>query len=287
MVKNDFCHSGHYIPPSGKINYGAMPRASGHQKTADRNYFFNGMKRGSHEMVFWQYTISGMGMVEFNGKKIPVRPGEAFLLTIPEKHLYYLPENSSHWEFLFLSLEGCESLRMARELQKIYSPVSASFASNEAISLAWEILRRSMENDFSTPQDAAMLTYRFMLALSAGGENASDAEEKNIIQRIHHFCLKNLAGEISVEDMAQFAGFSRSHFCRIFREHTGKAPHEYLLELRVNMAMRMLQNSHDSVKEISDACGFAETGYFCKVFRRFTGTTPGAFRHHPGKNQSR
>ena len=281
MGKNDFCHGGHYVPPAEKIDWGMLPCGFGHQRTVSRNYFFNGMKRGNHEMVFWQYTISGYGMVEFEGKNFPVRQGEAFLLTVPEKHLYFLPEESDHWEFLFLTLQGCEAVRIARQLQQIFSPVSANFASAESVALAWELMQKGMEKVFSSPRDASILTYRFMMSLTAGNQNSIAAGE-NIMLKIHHFCLKHLSENISVDDLAEFAGFSRSHFCRIFREQSGKAPHEYLLELRIRMAMQMLQNGSSSVKEISSLCGFEEPGYFCKVFRRFAGTTPGVFRRKNG-----
>ena len=81
-----------------------------------------------------------------------------------------------------------------------------------------------------------------------------------------------------MEDMAAFAGYSRSHFCRVFRERTGRSPHEYLQELRMQTAMRKLLHENLSVKETAASCGFADCGYFCRVFRRFYGATPARFR---------
>ena len=86
-----------------------------------------------------------------------------------------------------------------------------------------------------------------------------------------------VADDITVEDLAAYTGYSRSHFYRVFLQLTGKSPHAYLLDLRIRTALRMLQNGNISVKEVSSACGFPDVSYFCKVFRRFCGTTPSSF----------
>jgi AraC-like DNA-binding protein len=218
-------------------------------------------------------------MVEFDGKKFPVRPGEAFLLPVPEKHLYYLPDKPGNWEFLYLRLEGCETMRIGRELRKLLPPVSSAYASKETVELARELIRRTGDNEFAHPSEVSRLVYDFMLSLLAGNRNDSLPSGKDTLLRVHQFCVKNLTAPLNIEVMAEAAGYSRSHFCRVFRELSGQSPHEYLLALRIRTAVRMLQNNSLNIKTIAAKCGFPETGYFCKVFRRFTGTTPAEFRH--------
>lgn len=277
MKKDDFCHDSRYIPLPSPVKLGCVPCWAGHQRTSDRRYFWNGMKRGSRELLLWQYTVSGCGMVELDGKKYPVNPGEAFLLTIPEKHLYYLSETPGEWEFLYLAVEGDEAMRIVRQLRQIRPPVSTAYASPETVKLAWELIGRAVENDFSTAVEASKLAYSFMMSLICGSTASGNSSGNDLLHKLHQFCISRISEDLSVEDMAVFSGYSRSHFCRIFRELSGKTPHGYLLELRMRMAARMLLNG-TSVKETAALCGFTETGYFCKVFRRFTGTAPAAFR---------
>ena len=278
MVKKDFCSRGDFIPPATDVPLNIMLRWYGHKNTTKSSYFFDGMRRGSQEFALWQYTLSGCGMVEFDGKSYPVNPGEAFLLTIPERHRYYLPETSTHWEFLYLGFSGSETMRIVKELRKKSPPVSTALASDDAVNTAKNIIRSCQDKELNDPTDASTLSYRFMMALVSGSRFQHTLPQNDPLLQIHQFCLEHLSEDISVEGMADFAGYSRSHFCRIFNALAGKSPHEYLLELRVRMAVRMLQNNDLSVKEIASACGFAETGYFCKVFRRFHNTTPANFR---------
>ncbi|MCI5779299.1 MAG: AraC family transcriptional regulator [Lentisphaeria bacterium] len=274
--REDFCHSGVILPPAAGIAPGIMPLWSGHQRTTSPEYRFDGMHRGGGEVVLWQYTLDGCGAVEIDGATLPVRPGEAFLLTIPERHCYYLPTAPGTWEFIFLGLGGPEALRLTRELRRESGSVSARYGAPETVQSAWRIIRSNLENSLTSSAAASTLAYTFMMSMVEPG--AREDGEPDILHKLHQYCLVHLARDIPVADMAAFAGYSRSHFCRVFRERTGKSPHEYLLELRMQTAMRKLQHENLSVKEAAENCGFADSGYFCRVFRRFYGATPARFR---------
>jgi AraC-like DNA-binding protein len=56
------------------------------------------------------------------------------------------------------------------------------------------------------------------------------------------------------------------------------APMNFLNELRVKMAIRLLQAEKLSVKETAQRCGFEDVSYFCKVFRKYQKISPGGFR---------
>lgn len=278
MVKKDFSVGGTFLYPKTDVPLNAMLYWYGHQCTTQKSYSFGGMWRGGTELTLWQYTLSGYGTVERDGKIYQVNPGEAFLLTLPDRHRYYLPESSSHWEFLYLGLYGSETIRIARQLREKFSPVSSLFASDETVKIAREIMQKGEDKELVDSTDVSVLAYRFMMSLVSGSRFNRTLPQDDPVMRVHQFCLEHLTENLTVEDMADFAGYSRSHFCRVFHELAGKSPHEYLLELRVRNAVRMLQTNDLSIKEIASACGFAETGYFCKVFRRFFHTTPADFR---------
>lgn len=90
--------------------------------------------------------------------------------------------------------------------------------------------------------------------------------------------LANLAGEMSIRDLAEACGFSQAHFSRAFRQATGKPPHRWLLEQRVERAKKLLAHTDDDISAIALACGFADQSHLTRVFFRATGITPGAWR---------
>jgi AraC family transcriptional regulator len=90
--------------------------------------------------------------------------------------------------------------------------------------------------------------------------------------------IANLCGEISLHDLAKACGLSSAHFARAFRQTTGKPPHRWLLEQRVERAKDLLLRTNTSIAQIASACGFVDQSHFTRAFSRHVGSTPGAWR---------
>jgi AraC-like DNA-binding protein len=88
----------------------------------------------------------------------------------------------------------------------------------------------------------------------------------------------NLAGNVSLEVVAEVCGLSVSHFSRAFRKTTGLAPHAWLQQARVEHAMALLRQRIHSLSEIALACGFVDQSHFTRVFVQRVGLTPGSWR---------
>lgn len=91
---------------------------------------------------------------------------------------------------------------------------------------------------------------------------------------------------LSLESISAFAGFSKYHFERIFREYTGVTFYQYLQQTRINYAQTLLSNPELSITDISDQAGFASCTAFTRAFKKSTGYPPSQFRmlneeHHP------
>jgi AraC-like DNA-binding protein len=81
--------------------------------------------------------------------------------------------------------------------------------------------------------------------------------------------------------LAEIAGPLRMHptfFCRAFKQSTGRSPHRYLLEHRVNRAKEMMKDQKRTLTEIALDCGFSGSSQFSIVFKRITGLSPRDYR---------
>ena len=83
---------------------------------------------------------------------------------------------------------------------------------------------------------------------------------------------------ISVEQVCEIAGCSRSTLDNLFKKHLGRPVAGEVLRVRLNRGMRLLENTNLSVEEVGRACGFNSATYFCRFFKRETGTTPALYR---------
>ena len=78
--------------------------------------------------------------------------------------------------------------------------------------------------------------------------------------------------------LATEVGLSPFHFARAFHASMGMPPHRYLIELRIERARRLLEDSNLSITEISAEVGYDDPGYLARLFRKHVGTTPTAYR---------
>src|SRR5215469_14610066 len=90
--------------------------------------------------------------------------------------------------------------------------------------------------------------------------------------------MRVLDAQLSLQSLAQESGYSRVHFVRMFRAATGRSPHNYLLNMRVERARELLSNPALSLIEIALDCGFSSHSHMTRVFRQFLGITPSEYR---------
>ncbi len=83
---------------------------------------------------------------------------------------------------------------------------------------------------------------------------------------------------ISVEQVCELAGCSRSTLDNLFKKHLGRPVAGEVLRVRLNRGMRLLENTNLSIEEVGRQCGFSSATYFCRFFKRETGSTPALYR---------
>jgi AraC family transcriptional regulator len=92
------------------------------------------------------------------------------------------------------------------------------------------------------------------------------------------FIEANLDRSVGLPAIAKAAGLSVSHLARQFRAAVGQAPHQYLLQRRVENAKQRLRRTDASIAQIAFDCGFASQEHLTRIFKRVCGATPAAYR---------
>lgn len=85
-------------------------------------------------------------------------------------------------------------------------------------------------------------------------------------------------GELTVDDLADHAGYSRFHFSRLFTAATGAPPGRYASALRVDRAKRLLLTDSAPIIDIAATVGFDSLSSFGRRFQALVGVSPGRFR---------
>lgn len=125
---------------------------------------------------------------------------------------------------------------------------------------------------------AARLSHRYGTDFVAPGRQAGFPKCRDRITRTTAYIRDNLDGDLSLAELARVACLSPFHFARMFKEVTGKSPHGYVGEQRLERAKRLLTDPRQSLIGISLDAGFSSQAAFTRRFRAVTGFTPGEFR---------
>ena len=89
---------------------------------------------------------------------------------------------------------------------------------------------------------------------------------------------RSLDTDFQLDDFAAAAGYGRSRFCALYRQHRGISPGAFLKAERLTRAQQLLGRSDLTVAEIGTQVGYADATVFGRVFRAATGLTPGGWR---------
>ena len=95
------------------------------------------------------------------------------------------------------------------------------------------------------------------------------------IQKMLSFIYEHYTETVTLEDIARSANVSRSEAGRCFHSYMGISPVDALIQYRLQMAYRMLNENIDTLQEISQACGFHSANYFSRQFKKNYGYAPG------------
>lgn len=98
------------------------------------------------------------------------------------------------------------------------------------------------------------------------------------IDKIMSFLNKNYTRNISLEEIASFAAMNASAFCRYFKSKTGKSFKNYILDMRIGYACKLLLMEDISISQLSSQCGFETISHFNKTFKKNTGYVPSQYR---------
>lgn len=177
-----------------------------------------------------------------------------------------LPENNSVRQLLQQAKQGIAVQGIARiRVQELLSELLETEGTKRIILLIEALTTIAQTNE------------RKLLS-SVGFSPHFQRDENDRINNIYDFALQHFRQRISLDEIAEVAGMSSNAFCRYFKSRTGKTFSQFLIEIRVGHACKLLIENNLSVKEICFETGFHNFASFHKYFKQITGKSPLNYR---------
>ncbi len=228
------------------------------------------------------YCTKGEGIVLLAGEQVPVSGDQFFIVPEGETFKYYSVLNTKS-RFLIARFNG----KIARQLSHEFSIVRNLVPSVNNMVANREMLFDEIFNNLSKGfhnQNIEYINFCFghLLATFIYANRTSDdlADESSpAVRRAIHFLEKNLHKKLTLQQIANEAGFSPTYFTTLFRKETNYAPLSYFSHLKVLKACEFLDYTRMKVKEISFQLGYSDPYYFTRDFKKKMGMSPRQYRN--------
>jgi AraC-like DNA-binding protein len=108
-------------------------------------------------------------------------------------------------------------------------------------------------------------------------ENSYKFSETERMQKVHEFVLKNFKEEISLTEVAEIVNMSTSAFCRYFKKRSNKTFLDFVNEIRIGNACKLLPEDDCTIAGVAYECGFNSISHFNSQFKKIVGYSPGKY----------
>lgn len=107
-----------------------------------------------------------------------------------------------------------------------------------------------------------------------------------LAQTARDYVLAHMGEAITTEALARACGMSRTYLCKLFSQETGMTVGQFVVQLKTEEAMRLMDITQKTVSEIAEYLGYSSQSHFQRVFKKATGMTPRAYRSRKNDSKS-
>lgn len=232
-----------------------------------------------HEQIEIIYVVRGNGIVTIDSKEIPIKTGDFCVINpFSVRTTEGLSPVGLHFYNIVISNSFCNHNGINIQNYTFDTKFSDSFLKQTMFEL------KNRYNDFKNPLYYARISailLDFVIHLvenhSLSGVMPKSGTNYNISLAIGYI-KENLKNKITVEQVAEQVGLSKSHFQRKFKQITGFSIVEYINVLRCDEACRFLRQNTYSVYDVFHMFPFDNYSYFAKMFKKHTGVSPSEYK---------
>jgi len=215
-----------------------------------------------------EISIGGQSRPLRRGKAILLPPGSAVRLSIrPQDRLEY-------YDVRFRALQPAQDGHYVPAQLDCPVECETAYVAFDRI----EDMERKRRSGNAWDDMKANILFQELVAdlfRDAGRERMADLGQA--IQRTLEYMERHYPLYITREKLADMAGVSADYYSKAFKKRLNKSPIEYLTDIRIRQAKRLLAQSGESLRTIAQSVGFSDEFYFSRKFKAEIGCSPKAY----------
>lgn len=242
-----------------------------------------------HTAVEVLWTLEGKVTYAVEGKSYDIRKDEVLIVPPGKEHALVMGEGSSRYLFLFepdFILSMLDAKRLSSGLERVFHLKGDAEGRKEIIALLQEAVDIYHEGDLMwntlcyscIMRMYAILGQRYLAGMAVRRHPGAAGEDQEMIAGVLTYINNHYQEDVTLDQVASFAGFSRYYFSRSFRSKTGYSFKEYLCQKRIQVATDLLIHTRTPIQEIARESGFGSVATFNRLFRDYKKCTPTQYR---------
>ena len=233
----------------------------------------------NYEYCTIEYVTEGEGYLECGGDVLHLKKNSIYFLHKGMDHSYW-PNPSAPWQKIFFIIDG----PLMEQLLKIYGLDQTRGINNchSVFHYFKEIMILCSSSAPDKSLQCAALFHRFVMDLCEiiYAAHWQMPEEITILKK---YLDENTESKVNLDTICRQVFRSKPHMIRLFKQHTGNTPYDYLMKKRIENARLMLIHSSMPIKEIAAKLQFSDQYYFSNYFKKSTGISPSAYKKQSGR----
>jgi AraC-like DNA-binding protein len=262
-------------------NLNMVVRIGGYLNCKERGVWAS--ERAEFEQNKFYYITKGSCVITIEGKEYRGKPGDCFFIPANTKHSYYNVQGAPFEKYWFHF-----DLYPNSSLFDVLGLDYCLHNTDETIVALFEELCAKFESEKLTDKlDVKSLMFKILSAFIAASQNEANVslpESEETITALLSYIRQHLGEPLSNAQLSKLCYLHPNHFVRFFKAKTGTSPQKYIMEQRVQMAKRLIEQTDMKLTDIAVQAGFWDAPHLTKVFKKWYSLTPKECRK--GRNRS-
>lgn len=250
------------------------------------NFHFRKRTKEEAKQYILIYCFEGEGWFEIDNQLQKVVANQVFILPKAKAHSY--GSNSKHtWTIYWIHFDGEKAAFFSEGLDKplLVSPGKDSRLDDRF--KLFEEIYSTLKNGYSKYNlefSISALFYFFGSLKYLNTYRACNTTtqkpglQRDMVNEAIHFMRENVRKRLILKEIADYVGFSPSHFSTLFQSKTGYSPLNYFIQLKIQEACHHLDFTDMKINQISMLIGFEDPFYFSRLFSKTMGVSPREYR---------
>lgn len=226
-----------------------------------------------------KYTISGCGILDYQGQQYIVPPGHVYWIDCRKRQSYRVNQAVGNWRVIWVHFYGANA-QFYYDLflkQNGGSPVAAMPVDSPVYHILSQLLDLSGVKGYQQKNDLiyADLLHQLVSQVTLATMVSDRPDDvPQTIKSVQMYLTQNFQQNTTLEQLGTQFNLNPFYLQKQFKRYVGQTPSEYVIYLRITRAKELLRNTQKTIGEIAAEVGIENLGYFTRLFKKQEGMTP-------------